>query len=102
MIKQFYKFINIGSWNIQGLQKKINSSYINKLKDPEFLDTIKNLDIFCLSEIHIGKDSEFETHIPNYISITSCRTVVSGNKRYLGVSVYTSIKILKGCYLVKK
>ena len=60
MMKQFYKFINIGSWNIQGLQKKINSSYINKLKDPDFLDTIKNLDIFCLSETHIGKDSELE------------------------------------------
>ena len=56
MMEQFYKFINIGSWNIQGLQKKINSSYINKLKDPEFLDTIKNLDTFCLSETYIGKD----------------------------------------------
>ena len=72
-----------------------NSSYINKLKDPEFLDTIKNSDIFCLSETHIGKDSELETHIPNYKLIKSCRTI-SGNKIYVGGLCLYIHKNIKG------
>ena len=64
-MNQFYKIISICSWDIQGLQKKTNCSHINKLKDTEFIDTIKNLDIFDLNETHYGKDSELEYHIPN-------------------------------------
>ena len=101
-MKQFYKFINTGSLNIQGLYKKINSSYIKKLKDTEFLDTGKNLDIFCLSEIHIGKDSELETHIPNYKFIKSCHTI-SGDKRYFGdLCSYIHKSIKEGVVLIKK
>ena len=53
-INKHLRLLNIGYWNIQGLNQKINGSNLNKLNDKEFLDTVANLDIFCLSETHIG------------------------------------------------
>ena len=44
-ISKHLRLLNIGYWNIQG---KINGSNLNKLNDKEFLDTVANLDIFCL------------------------------------------------------
>ena len=49
-LNRHFKLLSIGYWNIQGLSQKINCSSVNKLKDKEFLDTIDNLDLFCLAE----------------------------------------------------
>ena len=41
-----YNFLSIGAWNIHNLFYKINGVYFSKLQEPEFLKTIKGLDLF--------------------------------------------------------
>ena len=64
-LSKHFRFLHIGYWNIQGLNQKINGSYFNKLNDKEFLDTVANLDLFCLSETHVGTDSWAQLKISN-------------------------------------
>ena len=80
-LNRHFKLLNIGYWNIQGLSQKINGSSINKLKDKEFLDTIDNLDLFCLAETHINP--EFSTNLKCFKSNKSCRQT-SGNNKFSG------------------
>ena len=80
-LNRHFKLLNIGYWNIQGLSQKINGSSVNKLKDKEFLDTIDNLDLFCLAETHISP--EFSTNLKCFKSYKSCRQT-SGNNKFSG------------------
>ena len=78
-INKHLRLLNIGYWNIQGLNCfEISGSNLNKLNDKEFLDTVPNLDVFCLSETHIGSD--FLTQLKNFKSFKSCRNSSGNNK----------------------
>ena len=91
--------INIGYWNIHGVLEKINNRHENKLSDPDFSKLVKDLDIFCLSETHVGPD--FGMHLKDFKSIKSCRKV-SGNNRYFGgLCVFISNHIKQGIKVVK-
>ena len=80
-LSKHFRFLNIGYWNIQGLNQKINGSYFNKLNDKEFPDTVANLDLFCLSETHIGTDSWAQ--LKNFKCFKSCR-ISSGKNKFSG------------------
>ena len=75
-LSKHFKFLNIGHWNIQGLHQKINEQ-----NDKEFLDTVANLDLFCLSETHIGTDSWAE--LKNFKCFKSCK-ISSGKNKFSG------------------
>ena len=62
-----FNHINIGYWNIDGVL--INNHHENKLSDPDFSKQVKDLDIFCLSETHVGPD--FGMHLKDFKSIES-------------------------------
>ena len=80
-LNRHFKLLNTGYWDIQGLSQKTNRSSVNKHKDKEFLDTIDNLDLFCLGETHIN--SEFSTNLKWFKSYKSCRQT-SGNNKFSG------------------
>ena len=98
-INKHLRLLNIGYWNIQGLNQKINGSNLNKLNDKEFLDTVANLDIFCLSETHIGSD--FLTQLKNFKSFKSCRNSSGNNKFSGGLSLFTSKIVSKSIKVFK-
>ena len=98
-INKHLRLLNIGYWNIQGLNQKINGSYLNKLNDKEFLDTVANLDIFCLSETHIGSD--FLTQLNNFKSFKTCRNSSGNNKFPGGLCLFTSKIVSKGIKIFK-
>ena len=54
-----------------------------------------------MSETHIGKDSELETHIPNYKLIESCRTISDNTRYFEGLCLYIHKNIKGGVTLVK-
>ena len=82
-MRNLYKYIKIGSWNMEGAYTKTNNYYTNKLREPEFLNTLKAHDILCVQETHCGPNDIPSQHIKNYNSIPHCR-VRSGNNRYFG------------------
>ena len=95
---KYVNHINIGYWNIHGVLEKINNHHENK-PDPDFSKLVKDLDIFCLSETHVGPD--FGMHLKDFKLIRSCRKV-SGNDRYFGgLCVFISNHIKQGIKVVK-
>ena len=98
-INKQLRLLSIGYWNIQGLNQKINRSNLNKLNVKEFLDTVANLDIFCLSETHIGSD--ILTQLKNFKSFKSCRNSSGNNKFSGGLSLFTSKIVSKGIKVFK-
>ena len=44
--------LTIQAWNIFGIFRNINGFQYSKLQDPDFIEQIKNFDIFCLIETH--------------------------------------------------
>ena len=93
-LSKHFRFLNIGYWNIQGLNQKINGSYFNKLNDKKFLDTVANLDLFCLSETHIGIDSWVQ--LKNFKCFKSCRISSGKNKFSGGLCLFISKIVSKG------
>ena len=49
----------MGHWNIQGLTENVDNAVIIKLLESDFAKVFKKLDLFCLSETHIGPDFNF-------------------------------------------
>ena len=85
-----YNFLSIGAWNIHNLFYKINGVYFSKLQEPEFLKTIKGLDLFCLSETHISQEQNVV--LEGYQPFKSSRPM-SNNKRYYGGLLFICTKI---------
>ena len=52
------KFLTISSWNINGLESKINGVKSNKLHDPELVDTLNEYDFIGLMETHAGSETD--------------------------------------------
>ena len=98
-INKHFKLLNIGYWNIQGLNQKTDGSNLNKLNDKEFLDTVANLEIFCLSETYIGSD--FLTQLKSFKSVKSCRNSSGNNKFSGGLCLFTSKIVSKGIEVFK-
>ena len=94
------RLLTVGCWNIEGLFEKINGTKVCKMEEETFRDTIKNFDILCLQETHIGND-EILTKLKDFHTTTHCRNK-SANNRYFGGfllllrnSIRKGIKILK-------
>ena len=98
-MNKHYNHINIGHWNIHGLTEKVNNSVINKLLDSNFVKIFKKLDLFCLSETHIGPD--FNVMLQDYHVYKSCRKVSANNRFFGGLCVFTSKLIKDGVKIVK-
>ena len=49
-----YSFLKVGTWNIEGAYAKINNFYVNKLRDPEFIQNAQNHDIFVFKRPTAG------------------------------------------------
>ena len=52
------KFLTISSWNINGLESKINGVKSNKIHDPEVINTINKYDLIGLMETHAGSETD--------------------------------------------
>ena len=59
----------------------------NKLSDIDFVRVIKRMDLFCLSETHVGPDLNIA--LDNYYVYKSCKKI-SANNRFLVASAYLS------------
>ena len=92
-LSKHFRFLNIGYLNIQCLNQKISGSYFNKLNDKEFLDTVANLDLFCLSETHIGTDSWAQ--LKNFKCFKSCRISSGKNKFSSSLRLFISKMVAK-------
>ena len=91
---KFFNHINIGYWNIHGVIDSVNNYHDNKVLDPDFSEIIKDFDLFCLSETHVGPD--FGMYLPGYKSIISCRKISGNNRYFRGMCVFMSNCIKKG------
>ena len=52
------KFLTISSWNINGLESKINGVKSNKIHDPEVINTINKYDLIGLMETNAGSETD--------------------------------------------
>ena len=96
---KFFNHINVGYWNVHGILERINNHNESKLSDPDFPKLFKNIDLFCLSETHIGPD--FGMTLKGFKSIKSCRKI-SGNNRYFGgLCIFISNLIKQDVKVVK-
>ena len=75
------KLLSVGCWNMEGIYEKVNGTYVSKLEDETFLNTLNNFDILCLQETHTSKKDipKFE----KFVAIPHCREI-SRNRRYFG------------------
>ena len=78
-----YSFAKIGSWNMHGAYYDVNGFKVNKLEDPQFLDTLTTHDILCLQETHCGQNDLLSSHINLFHPIPHC-SKISNNNRYFG------------------
>ena len=98
-LTKHFRFLNIGYWNIQGLNQKVNELYFSKLNDKEFLDAVTNLDLFCLSETHIGTGSW--TQLKKFKCFKSCRISRGKNKFSGGLCLFISKIVSKRIKIFK-
>ena len=68
------------------------SSGFNKLSDNNFINILKRMDLFCLSETHVGPD--FDVFLENFHTYKSCRKL-SANNRFLEAFVFSHQFILR-------
>ncbi len=64
---KFFNFLEIDSWNINGIFQNAGLSKVSKLTDNDFLQQIHTLDIFALSETHTGPEQEIS--LKNFTSL---------------------------------
>ena len=96
---KYYKHINVGYWTIHSLVEKGMSSGFNKLSDNDFTNILKRMDLFCLSETHIGLD--FDVILENFHTYKSCRKLSANNRFFGGLCVFTSVYIKNGVKVIK-
>ena len=89
--------VGVGSWNIDGIWRRINGYRYNKLNDPFVLDQITRDKIFCISETHHIASEEGLLHIPDYKCFSICRPKDKNVRRHkasggLAAYVHTSIR----------
>ena len=87
------------NWKIHGFTEKVSNSVTNKFLDSEFVKVLKKLDLFCLSETHIGP--EFNVMLQEYHVYKSCRKVIANNRFFGGLCIFTSKLIKDGVKIVK-
>ena len=75
------------------------SSGFNKLSDDDFINILKRMDLFCLSETHIGPD--FDVFLENFHTYKSCRKLSANNRFFGGLCVFTSVYIKNGVKVIK-
>ena len=94
-----YKHINVGYWNVDGLVEKVNNTAFNKLSDIDFVRVIKRMDLFCLSETHVGPDLNIA--LDNYYVYKSCRRISANNRFFGGFCIFISNFISKGMKVIR-
>ena len=68
------KFLTISSWNINGLESKINGVKSNKLHDPEVVDTLNKYDFIGLLETHAGSETDISLRFTSRVSCVPQRS----------------------------
>ena len=100
-MRNLFRYIKIGSWNLEGAYFKTNNFYTNKLRESEFANILKAHDILCVQETHCGPNDIPSSHFKNYNSIPLCRAK-SGNGRYFGGMLLLIKKVIrKGVKVIK-
>ena len=87
------KLLTVGIWNIEGLYEKINSTKLCKMETKSFQNTLKNFDILCLQETHIG-NNEVLKELKDFHTIPHCRKK-SENNRYFGEFLVLIRKLIR-------
>ena len=93
------KHINVGYWNVHGLVEKVNNTAFNKLSDIDFVRVLKRMDLFCLSETHVGPDLNIA--LDNYYVYKSCRKISANNRFFGGFCIFISNFIRKGIKVIR-
>ena len=94
-----HKHVNVGYWNIHSLVEKLNNTAFNKLSDDDFIRVVKRMDLFCLSETHVGPD--FNIVFDNHHTYKSCWKISSNNRFYGGLCIFTANFIRKGVKIIR-
>lgn len=97
-VGKFFNFLEIGSWNINGIFQNVGLNKVSKLTDNDFLQQIHNLDIFALSETHTGPEQEIS--LKNFTSYSSTRTISKNCRYYGGLTVFIKKRIKPGVKLI--
>ena len=85
---------------MEGAYTKTNNYYTNKLREPEFLNTLKAHDILCVQETHCGPNDIPSQHIKNYNSIPHCRVRSGNNCYFCGMILLIKKNIRKGVKVI--
>ena len=91
-----YSFLKVGTWNIEGAYAKINNFYVNKLRDPEFIQNAQNHDILCVQETHCGPHDNPGQHLTKFTSTPHCRKKSANNRFFGGMLLFIRKSIRKG------
>ena len=73
------KYIKMGFWNIEGLNVHSDDS---KLNNVDFVNIVKQHDLFVLAETHIGEQDE--VRVDGYGCMKICRPLNKHINRYFG------------------
>lgn len=93
-VGKFYRFLEVGFWNINGVFQQFGSNKVSKLSDVEFLKAVYNLDIFALSETHTGPDQQL--NLNNFTGFSSTRKISNNCRYYGGLTVFIKKTIKPG------
>ena len=77
----------------------MNNTAFNKLSDIDFVRVIKRMDLFCLSETHVGPDLNIA--LDNYYVYKSCREISANNRFFGGLCIFISNFIRKGIKVIR-
>ena len=94
--------LSVGSWNVSGIiHRPSRNVRMCKLEDDNFVHQLKDHDIFCLTETHIGENEAGRLQIKGYHSIPRCRDVTQSNGVYYGgLCLYIRTEIRKGVFVI--
>ena len=94
------KLLTVGCWNIEGLLEKVNGTKLCKMEEKIFQDTLRNFDILCLQETHIGNDEIFNK-LKDFHTIPHCRNKSANNRYFGGFLILIRNSIRKGIKILK-
>ena len=89
-------FIKIKAWNIFGVFKKINGFQYSKLQDPDFIEHVKNFQIFGLIETHHTDEDIDKMQIFGFKCFQTCRKKQKFGRKHGGLTIYVKNTILPG------
>ena len=86
--------LTVKAWNIYGIFKNINGFQYNKLHD--FINHIKDFQIFGLIETHHTSDDIDKLQLSGYKCYQSCRKKLKFGRKHGGLAVYVHSALVPG------